>query len=137
MSAVGNSLQAMGVEQYLLAFLFLVSYTLALSDFIGVRGRHYAVISALTAAIAFAARTDPWMHGVLVVVVAMVSIGVFAGIVWGLWAAFGWPHTDAPVTERVEAPTAQSTDGNLSLGAAAAAVLHRPGTLARAGDTQL
>ena len=136
MSAVGSTLQGMGVEQYLLAFLFLVSYAFALSDFIGVRGRHYAVMAALTAAIAFALRTDPWMHGVLVVVVAMVAIGVFAGIVWGLWAAFGWPHSDMPAPERPETPNAQSPDGTLSLGAAAAAVLRRSGKLARAADTQ-
>jgi hypothetical protein len=136
MAAIGSTLDAMGVEQYLLAFLFLVSYTLALSDFIGARGRHYAVMGALTAAIAFAARTDPWMHGVLVVVVAVVAIGAFAGIVWGLWAAFGWPHSDGLAAERIEAPTAPSTDGTLSRGAAAAAVLHRPQKLAQAGETQ-
>ncbi|WP_280150588.1 hypothetical protein [Piscinibacter sp. XHJ-5] len=138
MSAVGSTLDAMGVEQYLLAFLFLVSYTFALSDFIGVRGRHYAVMAALTSAFAFAMRTDPWMHGVLVVVVAMVAIGAFAGIVWGLWAAFGWPHSDMPVAERLEAPPAPLPDETLSLGAAAAAagVLHRPANLAGAGDTQ-
>lgn len=132
MTAVGNTLQAMGVEQYLLAFLFLVSYTLALSDFIGVRGRHYAVMAAITAAIAFAARTDPWMHGVLVVVVAMVAIGAFAGLVWGLWAAFGWPHSDAPPVERGDAAAPQG-DGSRSL---AAIVLRRPGKLARTADSQ-
>jgi len=133
MTAVGNTLQALGVEQYLLAFLFLVSYTFALSDFIGVRGRHYAVMGAITAAIAFAARTDPWTHGVLVVVVAMVAIGAFAGIVWGLWAAFGWPQGEAgaPV-ERVELAAPAPDDGHRSL---ATTVLRPPAELARTGDS--
>jgi len=84
--AVSSSLEAMGIEQYLLAFLFLFSYAFALSEFTGARGRLYAALTALACAIAFAARTDPWEHGVLVVAFALVAMGLFTGTAWGLWA---------------------------------------------------
>jgi hypothetical protein len=86
MSDVGNSLQAMGAEQYLLAFVFLASYALAIGGFIGERGRRVAACAALLAAIIFAMLTDPWEQGVMLVTFALVGMGLFTGAAWGLWA---------------------------------------------------
>ena len=108
MNEVSNSLHAMGVAQYLLAFLFLASYALALSEFCGVRGRCYAVLAAFTAAIAFAGLTDPWIDGVMVVAFALVAMGLFSGTAWGLWALLDQRVVPAGalVDEAVEQPVA-------------------------------
>jgi len=134
MNQINSSLEAMGVQQYLMAFLFLACYCLALSQFMGSRGRVYAALGALVAAIAFAALTDPWENGVLVVAFTLVVMGLFAGTVWALWAVFGWAHTHHVVVE--EPAPAQSGDGLLRPLVAALAVLRRPGRLARAGHPQ-
>jgi hypothetical protein len=85
-NAVSHSLEAMGVEQYLMAFLFLGSYTMSLSQFSGAQGRRYAVGAALGTAMAFIARSDRWENGLLVVAFALIAIGGLAAAVWGLWA---------------------------------------------------
>jgi uncharacterized membrane protein YedE/YeeE len=103
MNAVSDSLHAMGVEQYLLAFLFLASYSLALSEFSGTRGRACAALFALTAGVAFAALTDPWFHGVMVIAFALVGMGVFAGISWALWTFLDRPAR-AAVAAAVQQP---------------------------------
>lgn len=84
----------MGVEQYLMAFLFLSSYSLALSHFTEARWRVYASAGAATAAIAFAALTNPWEHGVLVVAFTLIGLGLFAAAAWALWAVLGWLHAE-------------------------------------------
>lgn len=85
-SEINNSLQAMGLVQYLLVLLFLMSYPLALTEFAGPRGRSYAVVIAIVAAAAFVSFTDPWEHGVLLVAVAVLAMGAFGGTVWLLYA---------------------------------------------------
>lgn len=85
-SEINNSLQAMGLVQYLLVLLFLMSYPLALTEFAGPRGRSYAVVTTIVAAVAFVWFTDPWEHGVLLVAVAVLAMGAFGGTVWLLYA---------------------------------------------------
>lgn len=86
MSDVGNSLQAMRAEQYLLAFVFLASYAMALGGFVGERGRRVAACAAFLSAVLFAMLTDPWEQGVMLVAFALVGMGLFAGAAWTLWA---------------------------------------------------
>lgn len=104
MGAIRNTLQYLGVEQYLLAFLFLTSYALALGHFRTARGRVYSLVCTLAAAGAFVALTKPWEHGVLLVALALVGMGAFAAVVWATWAVLGWPHEATPQEELDEAP---------------------------------
>src|SRR5258706_14391408 len=92
MQEISSSLKAMGVEQYLMAFLFLASYSTALSDFTGVRGRRHPSLAALVAATRFALLTDPWESGVLVVAFALVAPGLFAATAWTLWRPLDRPR---------------------------------------------
>jgi hypothetical protein len=142
--ALSQTLHAMNVRQYLLAFLFLGCYAMTLSQLIGTRGRHYAAAGAATAAIAFAALTDPWEHGVLVAAVALVAVGLFAGAAWALWALFGWPHDEHEAWRHAPHEVVEETPvlGHAAPLAAAAlaallARLRRPGKLLmRAGEAQ-
>jgi len=91
-SSVSNSLATMGVQQYLMAFLFLGSYTMALSQFSGGRGRAYAAACACASALRFVTLNDPWEHGVLVVAFGLVTVGGLAASVWVLWTFLCWQH---------------------------------------------
>lgn len=95
-SEVNNSLQTMGLVQYLLALLFLMSYPLALTSFAGPRGRLHAGLLAVAAAIGFIGFTSPWEHGVLLVAMAVLAIGAFSAVVWLLDALLSRLEFSAP-----------------------------------------
>ena len=90
MGPVAESLATMGMEQVLLAIVFVGSYALALGEFAGARGRLVAVASALLAAAGFAAFSHPWEAGVILVASVPVGMGLFAGAAWMLWAVATW-----------------------------------------------
>jgi hypothetical protein len=48
------------------------------------RGRWRSAVLALLAALAFAARTHPWEHGVLLVGCAIAGVAVFIALAWML-----------------------------------------------------
>ena len=118
----------MGVEQYLLAFMFLASYSLTLSQFSGGRGRGYAVAIALTSAVCYVALDDPWESGVLVVAFGLITVGGLAAAGWCLWALLGWDHA-----AHDNAHAARSPENAPSTAAAALDALGRRRKLARAG----
>ncbi|HEY2925282.1 hypothetical protein [Piscinibacter sp.] len=89
MNELDTSLHAIGPEQFVLAFAFLISYPLSLSSFAGLRGRRWAGLGAFAAAAGFAALTDPWMNGVLLLAVAVVGVGLFVAAVWAMSAMLG------------------------------------------------
>jgi len=135
--SVSNSLAAMGVLQYLLAFTFLASYSLALGQFSGRRGRGYAAAGAFASAVCFVVLSDPWENGVLVVAFGLITVGGLAASVWGMWVLLSGEHAAAHAgvhQDRFVAP--QSHDDPLSTVAAALDVLRRPRRLARAGHPQ-
>ena len=87
-----HNLETMGAEQYVLAFVFLGSYALALGGFVGRRGRLVAAAVALASAVGFAAFSSRWEDGVMVAVLALIGMGLFAAAVWALWAVATWQH---------------------------------------------
>jgi hypothetical protein len=89
-SNVASTLEAMGPQQYVLAFVFLGSYAFALGEFIGARGRLASMAIALACAIGFAAFSRPWEHGVMVVTLALVGMGLFTCIAWTVWTLASW-----------------------------------------------
>lgn len=71
------SLNAIDVEQQASLFLFLISYPLALGELLGQRGKRVARGATALSVVAFAALTDPWIHGVLLAVMLVVGMGLF------------------------------------------------------------
>jgi len=113
MSDLNTSLRAMQLEQLLLAFAFLISYPLSLSQYVGVRGRSFAALAALLAAIGFSAMTSPWLHGVMLLGFAVVGMGLFIATVWTLSAVLGVVRVAGPnLTEALvdEVPAQQLGD---------------------------
>lgn len=78
----------MGVFQYLFAVLFLICYALAIGDFLGAGARPAVLGLGGASAVAFSFFTDPWVHGVLLVTLAVIGIGLFLGLAWLLKALF-------------------------------------------------
>lgn len=83
-SELTRSLYAIGLEQYVFAFAFLTGYMLALGRWFGARGRLRAALVALLAAVGFSAMTDPWIHGAMLVLLAVAGLGVFISAAWAL-----------------------------------------------------
>jgi hypothetical protein len=95
--------KTMGPEQLLLALVFLASYALALGEFATARGRAWAVGTGLVAAAGFAAFSNPWPGGVVLVACASVGMGLFSATVWALSLA---TMARAPRAVAAQAPVA-------------------------------
>jgi hypothetical protein len=105
MSEVLNSLQGIRVEGYVFGFLFFASYSFTLTEFIGTRGRRWAVLAAVANAAGFAATAPAWEHGVLLVAFAVVAMGGFMALSWGAWALLE-RHADTSAREPATVPRA-------------------------------
>lgn len=101
-SNVASNLEAMSPERYVLAFVFICSYAYAISEFIGERGRRIAVLAAAASAIAFALLSDPWEHGVMVVTLALIGMGLFTAIAWSMWTLASWRAAQVAAQEAAQ-----------------------------------
>ena len=81
-----HSLAGMGFIQLGLAFIGLAAYALALNGALGSQPRLMAAMAALVAGGGFAAMTDPWVYGVVLVALAIASMGVFVATAWAISA---------------------------------------------------
>jgi hypothetical protein len=79
---IKSSLDAFGVEQQACVLVFLMSYPLALGALLEPKGRRIAGAVAGTSTVVFIAMTDPWMHAVLLMALAVVGIGLFIAAVY-------------------------------------------------------
>ena len=87
MREVIGILKAMGPEQLFLALVFLAGYALALGEFATSRGRLVASVTALLAAAGFAAFSNPWEAGLVLLGFASVGLALFSAVAWTLWVA--------------------------------------------------
>jgi len=114
MSVIGEiraSLDAIGFEQQLCVFAFLASYPLSLGGLLQGRGRRTAAIAAAVSAALFVLLTDPWMHGVLLVVALMGGVGMFIVVVYGLEQMQRLASRDAPSAALGESETVAAAAG--------------------------
>ena len=95
MTELGNSLERMSFMQLLLLFAFVTSYVLAVGGLLGGVARRRAAAMALLLAAGFAALTDPWVHGALLVAFVVAGLGVFVAFSWLLARLLG-PRTSQP-----------------------------------------
>ena len=114
MSVIGEiraSLDVIGFEQQLCVFAFLASYPLSLGGLVQGRGRRAAAIAAAVSAALFVLLTDPWMHGVLLVVAMMGGVGLFIVVVYGLEQLQRLAWREAPSAAPGEPETAAAAAG--------------------------
>lgn len=113
MSVIGEvkaSLDAIGAEQQVCLFVFLISYPLALGALLEGRGKRVAAFTALAAAIGFVATTSPWMHAVMLIVLLVGCVGLLIATVYLLDAAHRAVAREAlvPALLAEEAPPAMA-----------------------------
>lgn len=82
MSELSKTLHQLTLAQYLLAMVFLLGYGTALGAMFGPAGRLRALLLALLSAAGFAALTQPWEQGVLLVLCAIGGMGLFIAVAW-------------------------------------------------------
>jgi len=82
MTELADSLERMSFMQLLLLFGFVTCYVLALGGLFGSTVRLRAGALALLQAAGFAALTDPWVHGALLVVFVVAGLGLFVVLSW-------------------------------------------------------
>ena len=89
MSELGDSLERMSFMQLALLFGFVTSYVLAIGGLFGPVNRRRAALLALLLSVGFAALTDPWVHGALLVAFAVAGLGLFVLLSWLLARLLG------------------------------------------------
>ena len=101
-----HSLAAMGFWELALAFGSLICYALVLNGALGGSARLSAAIGAALSAAAFAALTDPWTNGVILVAIGIAAVGAFVFAAWLISAICGLAGQRArePVPWVVEEP---------------------------------
>jgi len=99
-----DSLAAMGFAELALAFVCLTCYAMLLNGALGATSRLAAGASAVIAAGALAALTDPWTNGVILVAIGVAGIGLFVIAAWGISAACGLTgrHLAEPAVGAIE-----------------------------------
>lgn len=99
MSELGDSLDRMSFMQLLLLFGFVTTYVVAVGGLFGTAVRLRAAGLALVQVVAFAALTDPWVHGALLLAFVVAGLGLFVMLSWLLARVLG------PRPLPVEVPT--------------------------------
>jgi hypothetical protein len=89
MNELGDSLERMSFMQLLLLFGFVTTYVVAVGGLFGTTVRLRAAGLALLQAVAFAALTDPWVHGALLVAFVVAGLGLFVMLSWLLARMLG------------------------------------------------
>ena len=77
-----HSLAGMGFIELGLAFMALCGYALALNGALGANTRTGAAAVAALAAAAFSVVTEPWVNGVICVVIGVAAMGLFVACAW-------------------------------------------------------
>ena len=110
MAELGDSLERMSFLQLLLLFGFVTSYVLALGGLFDSTVRLRAAALALLQAVAFAALTDPWVHGALLMVFVVAGLGLFVMVSWMLARLLGPRPSPQASDSAMEATMAAATE---------------------------
>ena len=106
MNELSDSLERMSFVQLLLLFGFVTTYVVAVGGLFGTTIRLRAAGLALLQAVAFAALTDPWVNGALLVAFVVAGLGLFVMLSWLLARLLG------PRPIPVEAPADTASDSS-------------------------
>ena len=131
MAELGDSLASMNFVQLLLLFAFVTCYMLAIGGLLGPAARRRFALLALALACAFAALTEPWVHGALLVAFAVAGLGLFVLLTW-LVARWLGPRQGHPVVAPRNDAVAPSS--SMPLAAAQSEVANATSELSRSAS---
>ena len=131
MAELGDSLASMNFVQLLLLFAFVTCYMLAIGGLLGPAARRRFALLALALACAFAALTEPWVHGALLVAFAVAGLGLFVLLTWLLarWLGPRQAHAVVAPTNDAVAPSS-----SMPLAAAQSEVANATSELSRSAS---
>ena len=115
MERVAESLITMGPEQLLLVLILLGSYAQALGEFVSLRIRVGAVVTALLATAGFAAMSVSWEAGVILMTLVPVGMALFAAGAWTLWTVAMWRGRRLPAVAPEPVDRAPRRNGTASI----------------------
>ena len=122
------SLAGMGFTELALAFVALTGYALALNGALAARTRWRAAWAAMLAAVAFCVFANPWVHGVVLVVLGVAAMGLWVAAAWAISALCGFGASERPV---LDTPSTFAEDFDLESLPAPAPVVLRPAPATR------
>lgn len=90
MDGIQLTLKNLTFAQMVLAWFFVGCYSLALGGMLGPKGSLRSGGLALLAALSFAALSDNWVHGALLVLFAIAGMGLFVALSWAMASSASW-----------------------------------------------
>lgn len=93
MDGIVVTLKNLTLAQMVLAWLFVACYALAVGGMLGAKGSLRSGSVAALSGVAFAALSDDWVHGALLMVFAVGGMALFVATSWALAHGLAWVLT--------------------------------------------
>jgi hypothetical protein len=90
MDGILVTLKNLSFAQMVLAWLFVACYALALGGMLSTKGRLRAIGAAVISSVSFAALSDDWVHGALLMFFAVGGMALFVITSWVLTYTSAW-----------------------------------------------
>jgi hypothetical protein len=90
MDGILVTLKNLSFAQMVLAWLFVACYALALGGMLSTQGRLRAIGAAVISSVSFAALSDDWVHGALLMLFAVGGMALFVITSWVLTYTSAW-----------------------------------------------
>jgi hypothetical protein len=90
MDGILVTLKNLSFAQMVLAWLFVACYALALGGMLSTKGRLRAIGAAVISSVSFAALSDDWVHGALLMLFAVGGMALFVITSWVLTYTSAW-----------------------------------------------
>jgi hypothetical protein len=119
MDGILFTLKNLSLAQMVLAWLFVACYALALGGMLSTKGRWRAVGAAVVSSVSFAALSDDWVHGALLMLFAVGGMALFVITSWVLTYTSAWllqrgeRAAPSPIGATAVAETSASSHGVL------------------------
>ncbi|MGY4827678.1 hypothetical protein ACVNIS_03770 [Sphaerotilaceae bacterium SBD11-9] len=100
MEGILSTLRHLSFTQMICAWLFVGCYALAVGGMLGGTGSLRSGVVAAVSGALFAAFSDEWVHGALLILFAVAGMGLFVAVAWLLARGSAWLIAQGAVQPR-------------------------------------